>query len=44
MDRKEDGIQGESRKGKKMKSSVGFKSVVLVLLVFLSVDREGVFG
>ena len=31
-------------KGGKKKSSVGFKSVRLVLLVFLSVEREGVVG
>ena len=45
-DRKEEGIQGERRKGKKKKkrSSAGFKPVRLVLLVFLSVEREGVVG
>ena len=42
-DRKEEGIQGERRKEKKM-SSAGFKPVRLVLLVFLSVEREGVVG
>ena len=42
-DRKEEGIQGERKKEKK-KSSAGFKPVRLVLLVFLSVEREGVFG
>ena len=42
-DRKEDGIQGERRKEKKM-SSAGFKPVRLVLLVFLSVERERVVG
>ena len=42
-DRKEEGIQGERRKEKK-KSSAGFKQVRLVLLVFLSVKREGVVG
>ena len=42
-DRKEEGIQGERRKGKKM-SSAGFKPVRLVLLVFLSVEWEGVVG
>ena len=42
-DRKEEGIQGERRKGKK-RSSAGFKQVRLVLLVFLSVEREGVVG
>ena len=41
-DRKEEGIQGERRK--KKKSSAGFKSFWLVLLVFLSVEREGVVG
>ena len=40
--RKEEGIQGERRKGKKKrKSSVGFKLVRLVLLVFLSVKGRG---
>ena len=46
-DRKEEGIQGERRKEKKkkkQKSSAGFKPVSLVLLVFLSVEREGVVG
>ena len=43
-DRKEEGIQGERRKGKKKKSSAGFKLVRLVLLVILSVQREGVVG
>ena len=42
-DRKEEGIQGERRKEKK-KSSAAFKQVRLVLLVFLSVEREGVVG
>ena len=44
--RKEEGIQGERRKGgkKKKKSSAGFKPVRLVLLVVLSVEREGVVG
>ena len=41
-DRKEEGIQGERRK--KIISSAGFKQVRLVLLVFLSVEREGVVG
>ena len=41
-DRKEEGIQGERRK--KKKSSAGFNWVRLVLLVFLSVAREGVVG
>ena len=39
--REEEVIQGERRKEKK-KSSAGFKLVRLVLLVFLSVEREGV--
>ena len=43
-DRKEEGIQGERRKGKKKMSSPSFKLVRLVLLVFLSVEREGVVG
>ena len=44
-DRKEEGIQGERRKGKrKKKKSAGFKPVRLVLLVFLSVEQEGVVG
>ena len=42
-DRKEEGVQGERRKIKK-ESSAGFKLVRLVLLVFLSVKREGVVG
>ena len=42
MKKKEEGIQGERRKEKKKKSSAAFKPVRLVLLVFLSVDREGV--
>ena len=42
--RKEEGIQGERRKGEQKKSSAGFKPVRLVLLVFLSVEREGVVG
>ena len=42
-DRKEEGIQGERRKEKK-KSSAGFKRVRLVLLVFLSVELNGVVG
>ena len=41
-DRKEEVIQGERRK--KKKSSAGFKPVRLVLLVFLSVEREWVVG
>ena len=48
-DGKEEGIQGERREGKgkkrkKKKSSAGFKLVRLVLLVFLSVEWEGVVG
>ena len=49
-DRKEEGIQGgkkerkkKKRKGKK-RSSAGFKLVRLILLVVLSVEREGVVG
>ena len=43
--RKEEGIPGERRKGKKKKKScAGFKAVRLVLLVFLSVEPEGVVG
>ena len=34
----------EERKGKKKKSSTDFKPVRLVLLVFLSVEWEGVVG
>ena len=41
--RKEEEIQGERRKAEK-KSSAGFKLVRLVLLVFLSVEWEGVVG
>ena len=43
-DRKEEGIQRERRKERKKKSSAGFKPVRLVLLVFLSVELEGVVG
>ena len=49
-DRKEEGIQWERRKEKrrrkkkKRRSSGSFKLVRLVLLVFLSVEREGVVG
>ena len=45
-DTKEEGIQGERRKEKRKKksSSAVFKLVRLVLLVFLSVEREGVVG
>ena len=32
------------KKKRKKRSSAGFKSVRLVLLVFLSVEREGVVG
>ena len=42
-DRREERIQGE-RRTEKIKSSAGFKPVRLVLLVFLSVKREGVIG
>ena len=42
-DRKEEGIQGERRKEKKKFSGL-FKQVRLVLLVFLSMEWEGVFG
>ena len=42
-EREEEGIQGKRRKGKK-KSYAGFKPVRLVLLVVLSVQREGVVG
>ena len=42
-ERKEEDIQGERRKEKK-KSSAGFKLVRLVLMVFLSVEREWVVG
>ena len=41
-EREEEGIQGERRKGKK--KSACFKPVRLVLLVVLSVQREGVVG
>ena len=37
-------FRGEGEKEKKKKSSGGFKLVKLVLLVFLSVKREGVVG
>ena len=48
-ERKEEGIQGEISKEKrkekkKRRSSAGFKLVRLVLLVVLSVEREGVVG
>ena len=43
-DRKEEGIEGERRKEKKKRLSAGFKLVRLVLLVFLSVERDGVVG
>ena len=42
-DRKEEGIQGERRKEKKKSSGV-FKAVRLVLLIFMSVEQEGVVG
>ena len=35
---------GKEERKKKHKSSAGFKPVRLVLLVFLSVEREGVVG
>ena len=41
--RKEEGIHGERRKGKK-KSSADFKQVMLVLLFVLCVEQEGVVG
>ena len=37
-------FRGKGGKGEKKKSSAGFKLVRLVLLVFLSVQREGVVG
>ena len=43
-DRREEGILEERRKEKKKRSSAGFKLVRLVLLVFLSVELEGVVG
>ena len=44
-DRKEEGIQGErTKEEKRKKSSAGFKPLSLVLLVFLSVEQEGVVG
>ena len=42
-DRKEEGIHGKGGK-KKKKSSAGFKQVRFLLLVFLSVKKEGVVG
>ena len=45
--RKEEGIQGERRKERRKErkmSSAGFKPVRLVLLVFLSVEQDGVVG
>ena len=36
--------QGKEERKKKRRSSAGFKLVRLVLLVFLSVEREGVVG
>ena len=41
--RKEEEIQGKGGKKKKIKSA-GFKQVRLLLLVFLSVECEGLFG
>ena len=43
-DRKEEGIRGKGRKKKKRKSSAGFTLIKFVLLVFLSVELEGVVG
>ena len=43
-DRKEERIQEERSKEKKKKSSAGFKLIGLVLLLFLSVSWDGVFG
>ena len=37
-------FRGKGGKKEKKKSSAGFKLVRLVLLVFLSVEREGVVG
>ena len=37
-------FRGKGGKENKKKSSAGFKSVRLVLLVFLCVEREGVVG
>ena len=37
-------FRGKGGKNEKKKSSVGFKLVRLVLLVLLSVEREGVVG
>ena len=37
-------FRGKGGKGKKKKSSAGFKPVRLVLLVVLSVEQEGVVG
>ena len=42
--RRNSGGKEERKKKKKKKSSAGFKPVRLVLLVVLSVDREGVVG
>ena len=42
-ERKKD-FRGKGGKGKKRKSSAGFKQVRLVLLVVQSVQREGVVG
>ena len=42
--RGKEGKQKEEEEEGKKSSSAGFKLVRLVLLVFLSVEREGVFG
>ena len=46
-EKKKEGQKGGRNSGgkeEKKKSSAGFKLVRLVLLVFMSVEREGVFG
>ena len=43
-DRKKEGIPGERREPKHKRSSAGFKPVRLVLLVVLSMEREGMVG
>ena len=42
--RRNSGGNEERKKKRKKKSSAGFKLVRLVLLVFLSVEQEGVVG